>query len=86
MLDKIKKSLRISHNKLDDDIQSNIDACLLDLAIAGVNTIIVDELIMQAIKFYCKWQYDFCGNADRYEKAYYNLKMALALCGDYNER
>lgn len=84
MLDKIKKSLRISHNKLDDDIQENINACLLDLTIAGVNTNIEDELIIQAVKLYCKWQYDFCGNADRFEKAYYNLKMALALSGDYS--
>ena len=83
MLDKIKKSLRISHNKLDDDIESNIQACLLDLTIAGVNAKIEDELITQAVKLYCKWQYDFFGNADRFEKAYYNLKMSLALSGDY---
>ena len=86
MLEKIKKALRISHNKLDDDIQANIDACLLDLTIAGVNAKVEDELMTQAVKLYCKWQYDFCGNSDRFEKAYCNLKMALALCGDYNER
>ena len=84
MLEKIKQALRISHSKLDEDIQENIDACLLDLAIAGVNTSVEDELMTQAVKLYCKWQYDFCGNADRFEKAYYNLKMALALSGDYS--
>ena len=84
MLDKIKKSLRISHSKLDEDIQANINACLLDLTIAGVTAKAEDELIIQAVKLYCKWQFDFCGGADRFEKAYYNLKMALALNGDYS--
>ena len=31
MLEKIKLSLRITHNKLDDEIQDLIDACLRDL-------------------------------------------------------
>ena len=85
MLDKVKTDLRIAHSLLDDDIQSNIDACLLDLSIAGVeNTDIDDALITKAVCLYCRWQYDYAGKGDRYEKAYVSLKAALSLSGDYN--
>lgn len=36
MLESLKKSLRISHNKLDSDIMSNVDACMEDLKRVGV--------------------------------------------------
>lgn len=85
MLDRIKTDLRISHNALDDDIQSNIDASLLDLGIAGVeNRDVDDALIQKAVSLYCRWQYDYGGKAEQYEKAYINLKSALSLSGDYN--
>ena len=31
MLESLKNSLRISHDKLDSDIMSNVDACMEDL-------------------------------------------------------
>lgn len=85
MREKIKLSMRISHNQLDDDIQGNIDACLLDLKRVGVlNPDTTDALILKAVEMYCKWQYDFDGKGERYEKAYVNLRIGLGLCGDYN--
>lgn len=36
MLESLKNSLRISHNKLDSDIMSNVDACMEDLKRVGV--------------------------------------------------
>lgn len=55
MLNKIKKSMRISHSQLDDDIQGNIDACLLDLKRVGIpNPDTTDALILKAVEMYCK--------------------------------
>lgn len=52
---KIKLSIRISHDKLDDDVRSEIDACLADLQIAGIlKTDESDALIFNAIKLWCK--------------------------------
>ena len=89
MLKKIKLSLRISHNAIDDDISSNIDTCMLDLIRVGVHKSIAvnnstDALICKAAELYCKWQYDFNGKGDKFEKAYISLRDALSLCEDYN--
>ena len=89
MLTKIKLSMRISHNAIDDDIDSNIDACMLDLQRVGVHKNIAvkksaDALICKAAELYCKWQFDYNGKAEKFEKAYINLRDALSLCDDYN--
>ena len=85
MLDKIKLSLRISHTMLDEDIERNINACILDLKRVGINnTDFNNPLIFKAVELYCKWNYDFGNKGERYEKAYINLINSLSLCGDYN--
>ena len=89
MLKKIKLSMRILHNAIDDDIDSNIDACMLDLQRVGVHKTIAiktsgDALINKAAELYCKWQFDHNGKGDKFEKAYINLRDALSLCDDYN--
>ena len=88
MVKQIKKSMRISHSALDDDIQMNIETCALDLGVAGVyfDEDEPDNLIQKAFELYTKWQFDFMGKAEQFERAYKNLKDALALCGDYNVR
>lgn len=87
MLEKIKTSLRVSHNKLNDDIQDLIDACLLDLKTSGVVKIEEnDPLILQAVKVYCKAHFwTDHKNTDKFQESYESMKMHLALCGEYNE-
>ena len=89
MLKKIKLSMRISHNAIDEDINSNIAACMLDLQRVGVHKTIAintseDALINKATELYCKWQFDYNGKGDKFEKAYISLRDALSLCDDYN--
>ena len=43
-----------------------------------------DALIGQAIKQYARWQFDYMGKADQYQKAYVDLKSALSLIPEYN--
>ena len=86
MVKQIKKTMRISHNALDDDIQNNIDTCKIDLNVAGVYFAQPDNLVKKAFELYAKWQFDYMGKAEQFERAYKNLKDALALCGDYNVR
>ena len=88
MLEKIKMSMRIFHTVLDDDVSQNIDACMLDLKRVGVNAEIAipdaeDALIVKAAELYCKWQYDFNGKGDQYQKAYENLRDSISMCEDY---
>lgn len=85
MLDIIKKSMRITHNVLDDDIQRNISACLLDLERVGVSVITESDLQTKACELYCKWQYDYQGKGEQYSKHYEQLRDAMSLCGAYRE-
>lgn len=82
-LEKIKKDLRISHSKLDEDIQDNIEACKLDLKRVGIDVNKYDVLLEKAIKLFLRWQYNFENQADRYRNAYESLRNALSLCEDY---
>ena len=84
-LTKIKQGIRISHNKLDDDIQADIDACLADLRLVGV--IYADEtdpLIFNAIKLWCRSLYtDDTIKAAEYLKRYEALKASLMMAEGY---
>ena len=86
MLDNVKKALRITHSKFDDEIITMIEACKIDLKLAGVNKIDEDDaLIQRAIIVYCKANFGFDnGDADRLQKSYDMLKQSLSLAGDYN--
>lgn len=80
-----KTAMRISHDKLDSDIQYNIEACKGDMNRVGI--IYMDDsdpVIHKAIELYLKWQYDFMAEGERYEKAYKDMRNGLSLCGDYN--
>lgn len=83
MLDKIKKSMRISHSSLDDDIQRNINACLLDLERVGVYKSKETELLTKACELYCKWQYDYQGKGEQFQANYEKLRDSMSLAGDY---
>lgn len=79
---KIKTAIRISHTRLDEDIQDDIDACLADLKAARViDPQETDPLIYNAIKLWCRSLYtdDPAKGAEylrRYEALKSNLQMA----------
>lgn len=86
LLDEIRLSLGITHQKLDTEIQAAIQAGKQELSIAGVR--VMDEqdaLITQAVKIYCRWYFNYQGQAERHRQAFDGMKQALSLCGDYNE-
>lgn len=86
LLEVVKTNLRISTNALNDDIQGDINAALLELGIAGVpDADEADALVVKAVKLYCRWQNDFGSKGEQYGKAFENLKIAMALSSDYNE-
>ena len=84
-LEKIKLALRISHNKLDDDIQANIDACLADLQVCGVTHAGEENpLILNAIKLYLRSLYtDDPAKGAEYLRRYESLKSCLMTAEGY---
>ena len=56
-LARLKTALRISHNKLDEEIQYNVDACKRDMERVGITVINEeDSAIQKVFELYLKWQ------------------------------
>lgn len=87
-LAKIKLAIRRSHNKLDDDLQADIDACLADLELAGIiYATEEDPLIYNAIKLYCRsTNTDDPAKAAEWLQRYTDLKACLQMAEGYGWR
>lgn len=84
-LEKVKLSIRRSHNKLDEDLQDEIDACKADLRVCGVVYAgEEDPLILNAIKLWAKsLNTDDTAKAAEYRERYDNLKSCLMMAEGY---
>lgn len=85
MLDKIRQSLRFKTTSHDDEIQRNIDTCIDEMKLAGINTNESDQLIIKACELYNKAEFDYNGKGEQYRKNYKNLKDAMSLSIKYKE-
>lgn len=85
MLEKVKKSLRVSSTAFDDEITALIKSAELELKRVGVHYVEADDLIKQAIIQFCKARFGYDNKeADRFEQNFNKMCSALSLCGDYN--
>lgn len=84
-LEKIKLAIRRSHDKLDEDLQADIDACLADLRVVGIiHAREEDPLIFNAIKLYCRaMNTDDPAKGAEYLKRYEALKSCLMMAEGY---
>lgn len=87
MLTKIKTALRVSHDRLDEDIQADIDACLADLRLCGVVYALDDDpLIVNAVKLWCRSLYtDDPAKGAEYLRRYEALKGCLQMAEGYGK-
>lgn len=87
MLEKIKLSLRIDSDDLDEEIQDAIDSCKADLKLSGVLESKIlggDSLILRAVKVFCKSEFSTDDReAERYRKSFQMLKDHLCLSVEY---
>lgn len=84
-LSRIKLALRIRHDKLDDDIQGEVDACLADLHVCGVTYADeTDPLMLNAIKLWCRSVFtDDPVKGAEYLRRYNALKSCLMMAEGY---
>ena len=84
-LTKIKQAIRRTHDKLDEDLQADIDACMADLQLCGV--VYADEsdpLIFNAIKLWCRsLNTDDTAKAVEWMQRYEALKASLMMAEGY---
>lgn len=88
MLVKIKSALRIKHAALDEDILSDIEACLADLEVCGITHADLDKdpLIFNAVKLYCRSLYtDDTAKGAEYLRRYEALKGSLQMASGYGK-
>lgn len=84
LIDDIKKSMRINHDKLDDEISLLIETAKLDMYQSGVAEPATDNLVYNmAINLYVKAACDYRGEKDFYYKRYELVKNTLSLRRTY---
>lgn len=83
---KVKKALRISHSDLDDEIRSNIEACLAELKRVGISVTAEKVMIYKCCELYCKAEFDFNNNSERFRQAFEKMRDSLSLSSDYKEK
>lgn len=85
LLEKVKKGIRRSHDKLDDDLLDDIHACLADLGVCGVAATTSDPLIINAVKLYCRsTNTDDPAKSAEWLRRYESLKASLMMASEYN--
>jgi len=91
MLEEVKGALRITTDApvFNDEVENLIEACKLDLMIAGISESKIDSddpLIKRAIITYAKAHFGFDNpESNRFTDSYVMLKQHLSLAGDYRE-
>ena len=91
LVNDIKTALRISHDKLNEDIRQHISACLDDMRRLGMvvpdndTDVESNSLLLSAVKLYCMAQYDLLSKGDQYKKGYESLRDVLSMSSGYKE-
>ena len=89
LLESVKRELRISNVAFDDEVQSLIDAALIDLRIPQINVdkiVEIDPLIKRAVILYCKANFGLDNkDSEKYQRSYDNLVEKLSLSLIYKD-
>lgn len=75
--------VRVKTDKAQREIEDSVQACLMDLERNGIYIQTIDATIKQALKLYCKGNYGYDENSEKFMRAYESLRDALALSSDY---
>lgn len=85
LLESVKKAMRISTTAYDDTITDLIGACIRNMGIVGVDfdATTQDELLIQAVKTYCRMNFGTPSDYDRLKASYDEQKAELISCTGY---
>lgn len=80
------RAVRTKSESGKEEVADLIEACKKDMEIKGVY--VTDEtepLCKQAIKLYCKANYGYDKDSEKFAKAYSDLRDSMALSGNYKK-
>lgn len=85
LLDNVRAALRITTTSFDTtEITPIINACKIDLGLAGVNIITDDDsMVIRAVVLYAKANFGYSDDSEKYQAAYARHKDAMALAPEY---
>lgn len=88
LLQDLMNAVRVKTEKASNEIEDLSEACRMDLKIAGVyiSDNFSDPLEKHVLKLYCKANYGYDSDSEKFRAAYAALKDSMALCGDYREK
>ena len=87
LIRELMQAVRVKSGVASEEVKSLAQACERDLKIAGVYvTDEKDPLCRQAIKLYCKANYGYDKDSEKFRAAYAALRDSMALSGDYSRR
>jgi len=83
-LSAVKMALRVTTTAYDSELNTLINAALLDMGIAGVtNDDDTDEIVLRAIITYCRLNFGKPDDYDRLKASYDEQKAQLSMATGY---
>ena len=76
-------ALRISHDKLDNELRTKINSAKLEMGRVGIKKF-DDDLAYSCIEMYVKSTQNFEGEGARYQNRFEDMRNALSLSSAYN--
>lgn len=86
LIQELMRAVRVKSKVGADELKELSEACRADLEIAGVYVMDFDDpLPRQALKLYCKANYGYDKDSEKFRDAYAALKDSMALSGEYGK-
>lgn len=89
LLQDLKRTVRAKARSSEDEIRDLAEACRMDMRLRGgvyVSEDFSDPLEKRALELYCKGNYGYDKDSERFMAAYEALRDSMALSGEYTAR
>ena len=87
LLDAVKRSLHLSGDDMDDELNEDIAAALEDMQRVGVTAAVENtdsQLVVRCVEMFVKWQHGYMGEPERFQRHYKHLRDSLSQGSEYN--
>lgn len=75
----------------DEDMEIELHSDILDaiedmqrVGVAAASESNNSRMVKKCVELYVKWQHDYLGQGEHYQRNYERLRDAMSQCGDYN--
>lgn len=85
LVEELARIARVSFEKGKQELEGLVESCRREMELAGIYGDENDPTYRQAIRLYCKGNYGYDDNAERFIAAYEALRDTMALSGEYRK-